>query len=103
MFILKTDTGEPDGSERNYDLSPTWYTLEDLMAMFKRGLSTINRWRRNHNLVCFDLEGTVLVNGRDLEKFLHENRKVKKNGKFVPPNSSLPTHLIFMALQFIGL
>lgn len=55
--------------------SEKWYTLRDLEDIFKRSKSTINRWRRNHNLVCAKIDGTVVVFKDDLHRFMKDHRK----------------------------
>ena len=57
--------------------SDIWYTLEDLMARFKRSKSTVNRWRREKGLVCCEIESVVVVNKFDLDKFLWRHRNSK--------------------------
>jgi len=69
----------PDNTPNN-DTPPSdiWYTIEELMAKFKRSKSTINRWRREKGLVCCEVESVVLVNKIDLDKFFwrHRNNKL---------------------------
>ena len=62
----------PEGEQ----LSDIWYTFEEIMKLFNRGKSTINRWRRRteKRLICCKIGGLVLFNKTDVENFRRMNR-----------------------------
>ncbi len=69
----------PNGKEGMPDnditLSDTWYTFEEVMAIFKRSKSTVNRWRRKKGFICCKIDGLVLFNKTDVDNF----RKMHRN------------------------
>ena len=75
----RKDPPPPDDNFLKDDsfLSETWYTLGELEDIFKRSKSTINRWRRNHHLVCAKIDGTVVVFKDDLDRFMKDHRRIR--------------------------
>ena len=56
-------------------LSDIWYTFEEIMVMFKRKKSTINRWRREKGLICSKIDGSVEFNKTDVDNFRNRHRR----------------------------
>jgi hypothetical protein len=67
---------EEDKPNDGSPLSDTWYTFEEVMAKFKRGKATINRWRRRKKkkLICSKIDGLVIFNKTDLDNFMKMHR-----------------------------
>jgi hypothetical protein len=65
-----------DDLPKGEELSDIWYTFEEIMKLFNRGKSTINRWRRRteKKLICSKMDGLVLFNKTDVENFKRMHR-----------------------------
>lgn len=71
--VGKEEEGKPNNG---LPLSETWYTFEEVMAIFKRGKATINRWRRRKQkkLICSKMDGLIIFNKTDLDNFRNMHR-----------------------------